>query len=231
MNILDTKIGTKLEIELINRVGQKIGQTFISQIMDIIDRNNVVIAAPMHESRITYIPIGVKVRLIFIHEKYGLLSFIGTVVKKEKRDNLIEFDITIDSEFENTQRRNFFRLDCVLDAQYRILQNEPQEQDPSDIAPAYKKALTRNLSGCGACIVIDEAIPKDAGIELILTLGPTISVKVVCKVVRSSVIELTKGKKYENGLYFTEISKKDQNSIIKFVFDQQKLLIKKTNPK
>lgn len=229
MNIQDIKIGTKLEIELINSAGEKIGQTFISQIMDITDSTNIVVAAPMFESKIAFIPTGEKIRLIFIHDKYGLVSFIGTIYKKEKYDNLVGFRISVDTELQKIQRRNYFRLDYVLDVQYRTFQFDLKGQGILKITSTYKKALTRNISGCGACIVTEEEIPKDSGIELVIALDPANTINVLCKIVRLTVIEQERGKKYEYGLYFIDIPQKHQNAIVKFVFDQQKLMAKKAN--
>lgn len=226
MNILDTKVGTKLEIEVLNSLGQKIGQTFISQIMDIVDNRKIVIAAPIHESRISFIPSGARIRAVFLHHVHGLMSFMGLVVKKDKRDNLIEFDIVIETELERIQRRNYFRLDCTLDGQFRIF-DETEQQDSITSSAQYKKVITKNVSGCGACIVAEEDVPKGSIIELIVFLDAGNPVRVICKVIRNIEIEVAKGKKYELGLYFNSISEKDQAAIIKFVFDQQKRQKKK----
>lgn len=234
MNIIGTKLGTKLELELINSIGQKIGQTYISQLIDIIDDKNIVISAPIHESRLMFITNGTKIRILFFHYKLGLACFSGTVTGKEKNENLILFDIKIETELEKIQRRNYFRLDCLLNAEYFLLPNETSEgetqvETPIAIDKEYRKAIAKNLSGCGVCIVIGEDIPKGSIIEVIVALDKENSIKAKCKVVRSSPIETSKDKKFELGLYITQISNKDQDAIIKFIFDQQRLKLK-NNP-
>ena len=230
MNILETNIGTRLEIELLSSTGGKIGQTYISQLLDVFDSNNVIIAVPSHETKFMLIPTDTRIRVIFQDKNQGLLSFIGTIVKKQKNENMLTFHTRIDSPFEKIQRRNHFRLECVLDAAY-FLCNESEEQSEmltDSAAREYKKALTKNLSGSGACIVTDEDIPKNSRIEVVICLGKAISIKVLCNVARSSALDTLCVRKFAIGLHFIKITAKDENELVKFIFNKQRALLKKS---
>lgn len=228
MDIWDIKLGTKLDLELVNSLGEKIGQTYVSQLIDVIDKENIIIAAPIHEARLMLITNGTRIRSILLHEKQGLLCFRGIIAGKEKKENIISFHVKIEGDFEKIQRRKYFRLDCNLNASYRPHPEEdagqPKEKKPP--AQAYKKTLTKNISGCGVCIVTEEEFPRNSLLEVVLWLNKDTTIKVVCKAIRSIRIEGIKEKKYELGLYFSEISQRDQDMVIKFIFDQQRLLLK-----
>lgn len=237
MNIFEVKLGTRLEIDLINSLGEKIGKTYISQLMEIVDRHSIIMAAPIHESRLMFIPNGTRVRAVFLHEKYGLLSFEGVITHKEKNENILALHAEISTGFVKIQRRQYFRLECSLNGKYRLVAESAtsdetkggtQEKDETvkGSQQDFKKALTKNISGSGACIVIQEDIPKDSVIELVLFITPETTVNAVCKVVRSKSIETSAGKKYSLGLLFIEIPKKDQDIVIKYIFDKQRQLLK-----
>jgi c-di-GMP-binding flagellar brake protein YcgR len=91
----------------------------------------------------------------------------------------------------------------------------------------YKKALTKNLSGSGACIVTDENLPRNTILELRLEFSSSVYVNALCVVMRNTPVEVKKATNYELGLHFTKISPRDQDHIIKYIFEQQRVLLKK----
>ncbi|MCX7921638.1 MAG: PilZ domain-containing protein [Clostridia bacterium] len=227
MNTSKMKLGTKLDLELINGKGDKIGQTYVSQLIEVIDNSTISIAAPIHESRLMLIPVGSKVRVVFLHDRYGLLAFIGSIISKEKKDALIVLNTLVESEFEKIQRRNFFRLDCILDAFY-YFPDDPNNTTQDQLNPEYKSAITKNLSGSGASIIIEQEIPKGSSIDLRIQLNNENTIAVLCKVVRCTEIAASKGKKYDLGLHFKGITQRDQDILIKYIYDQQRLLLRKS---
>lgn len=224
MNATDIKIGIRLELEIINSLGERIGQPYVSQLIDVSDKNKVLIAAPIHESRLMLITNGTRVRIIFLHQNQGLLSFEGVISKKDKKDNIFIFGIDILSDFEKIQRRKYFRLDSILNAKYRVLLEPKSEETP----PVYKKAFTRNLSGNGSGIAIGEELKKNTLIELEISISKDVFIKIEGKVIRCTELPSQREKKFECGLYFTKISQKDQDILIKYIFDQQRMMLKNT---
>jgi c-di-GMP-binding flagellar brake protein YcgR len=227
MNINDVKLGTRLDFELINSLGEKIGQSYVSQLVEVVDNEHILIACPIHESRLMLILPGTRTRMLFLHVMHGLISFTGAISGKEKRDNLLLLRVKMEGTFERLQRRKYFRLDCFLNASYRILPEEMQGEDTPKEQSVVKKTISRNLSGNGAGIVTEEELPKGTRLETEIKLTESSTIKVICKVVRCILMEGVKGKKYDIGLYFTHVSAKDQELLIKFIFDQQRLLLKK----
>jgi len=227
MNIKDMHEGMKLDLELINSSGEKIGQTFISQVEEIVDDNSIIVAAPIHESRLMLIPSGTRVRIVFYHRKYGLIGVTGVIKLREKRENIVVLHVALNNDFDKIQRRQYFRLSCNLDSKYYLFKSEEIEKESAQKSEKdMKKSITRNISGSGACVLVEESIPKDSVIEVVLWLTRESTVKVVGKVIRSTLLEDPKGKRYELGLHFTKISHKDQEVLVKYIFEQQRLLLK-----
>lgn len=228
MNVTDLKIGTRLEVDLLNKSGEKKGSTYVSQLLHVVDENNVIIASPIRESLVVSVSTGTHIRVISLHETHGLLSFTGVVKASRKKGNISMLLVNVVSKIKKIQRRKYYRLPCHISIQYCILENENEnvlvQENAND--ENYKKAITKNLSASGICIVVDEKIPKDSFIRLTLPLGDNV-IRVICKVVRSTQIESTKGKKYELGMYFVKLSQRHQDLIVKYIFDQQRELLKK----
>ncbi len=226
MKISDVKIGTRLELEVLTDTEDSVQSTYISQFVDILNTEEISISCPIFESKFVIISIGKKIRLSFHDEKYGLMCFEGVISSREKKDNIILLNVRITSEIEKIQRRNYFRLDCLLDVEYEIAESIKSEQPVQKTSP--KKAIAKNISGSGICIVTDDdRILKNTEINLLIFLKPDSYITTKCVVMRSSTLRESSKTKHELGLYFKDISQKDQDMLIKFIFDQQRLQLKK----
>ena len=249
----EVKIGTRLEFEMLNKNDEKVGNTFVSQLLEHQDDCSIVISAPITESRVVFVPTGITVRLTFVHQLHGLLGFKAQVRSKEYKGNIAVLIAEPDENIEKIQRREHFRLDVITDA--LIWPDDTQsgpgdsenadaeasgtqaageniKQDPlsaSDKAAEADpvKAYTRNLSGSGVCIISDTNFPKGTNVKIELDLDNDIKFKARCVILRSQQIEVRRGKSYELGLHFTELTKRDQDNLIKYIFEQQRLLLKK----
>jgi c-di-GMP-binding flagellar brake protein YcgR len=221
MNVHEIKIGTKLELDLIDSLVWKNSHTHISQLLDVLDENNIIIASPIRRSRFVHIPLNSSVRLIFFQPGYGLISCTGKITSIGAEGNLPELKVYLDSGFEKVQRRTHYRLDCNLDVKYRKASLKPEESKLK-----YKNAITRNISGSGVSITTEESIETDTRLELLISINPDTVVRTVCIVMRSGRTGEENGSKYEIGLHFVSISEKDRNTIIKFIFKQQILMLK-----
>lgn len=229
MTPIDIQIGTRIELELLNNKGEKVGNTFVSQMLEFQDENLIVISAPIFEGRVIFVPVNVLIRLNFLHHKLGLQGFTAHVIQKEYRGNIAVIIIKPESGLESIQRRMHFRLDTVSNV--LLWPVEADDSDNGEITELVhadaKKAITKNVSGSGACIVTETNIPRNSYIRVEMDLSGATIIKAKCKVIRNNLVEDRRGRRYELGLCFVEISQKDQNNLIKYIFDQQRLLLKK----
>ncbi len=215
----EINLGTRLELELLNRQGEKVGTTFVSQLLEHQGDGLLIISSPIHEARLVFIPKDTNIRLTFIHSKHGLLGFTAAVAGREHRGNIAILIVKPVSEIIRIQRRMNYRLDMVGNAKVWL------DADSSDPIRAY----TKNVSGSGLCIITDINIPVDSVINAELDLPGLPVFSVGCRVLRSKLVEGKRGKHFELGLCFMEIAKKDQDILIRYIFEQQRLLLKKEN--
>lgn len=219
-------VGTRLELEMLGDNGKRIGNIQVSQLLEHQVDGTIVISAPISGTRLIYVPDGITIRLTFIDPVHGLLGFKAVVDSREYRGKVAVIVVRPDSEISKIQRRSHFRLDIVLDAAILPAADDDGTGDEAKkIAPL--KAYTKNISGSGVCIISEKDFPKNTVLrmELGLTDGTRISTKGI--VVRSQEVEARKGRNYELGIHFTDISPKDQDRLIRYIFQQQRLILKK----
>ena len=208
MNAKEIIVGTKLEFEVKSTLDSKISKTYNSQFIKIISNTEVVMASPLEEFEARLLPSGTKIRAVFFHEIHGVLSFEGSITHIEKNEALILLHTRIDDNFTIIQRRKYFRLDHSLKAEYHLIEE-------ADVP--YKKALIKNISYHGALIEIDENIPNNSMIDLIIWLTNKSSIKMRCRIIRGAEIEDRGIKKHEFNLYLIDINQKDKATLRQFI--------------
>ena len=226
MFVRDIKIGTRLELNRLNSLGDVQGDTYVSQILEHHGRDMLVISAPIHESRIIYIPDGMRINLTFLHHQrnlVSLLAFTALIKAKEYRGNIAVYIIEPEGEIEKIQRRMDYRLDIVLNAQMWLPDlNGTESFDTEPI-----KVFSKNLSGSGICLVSDVEVTKGVETKVEIRLKDDLAIIVRSMVLRVVPTEIRKRKAFELGMRFIHIDKKDQESLIRFIFDQQRLQLKR----
>jgi c-di-GMP-binding flagellar brake protein YcgR len=229
MNANEIKLGTKLEIEIpeYNKNSTSQSSGYISQLLDIIDAKTIIIAAPMSEGRLKYLSGNMKVVVNFLNERQELMCFKAAVKGNRKLGPLEAFELSVISEFEKIQRRSHYRLDVALCCHYITTE---QKLLPNEI-PAFKKlpeadlkkAYTKNISGSGLCLILDE--PLDSGItaDIDIELEGMANIRLIAEVIRSIKVQ---NKKYEVGMNFAYITPQNSNILTKFIFEKQRLMLK-----
>ncbi|MGI6668908.1 MAG: flagellar brake protein [Acetivibrionales bacterium] len=220
----DIPIGTRLELDILNEQGEKTGRTYVSQMLEHREDGYVIISAPIFRARLVYVADDTYIRLSFIDRRKGLHAFYAIVKGRGMLNNVAVLAIEPVSDIEKMQRRMYYRLDIAINA--LILPDGTDEQlqhdtqDKEQPKPAKNagftvekpvSAVTKNISGSGACLVTDIDIPKDSTIKVELDLSGYKTISAECKVLRSSKYYDDKGKRYELGLCFTKITKMTRN--------------------
>lgn len=232
MNANDIIIGTKLEIEIPEYIKSFPSQTssYISQLLDVADEKNITIAAPMSEGRYKYLSAGLNIVVYFLSHRQELMHFNATVKKYKKLGYLEAFDALITSEFKKIQRRMNYRLNTVLECKYvtvddqTLIGEKPEFKEiPSN---ELKNALTKNISGSGVCLIMDNSYDSGMLSDISIDLEGMGQIRVLAQVIRSTSVE---NKKHEVGMNFIYISPQDLITLTKFIFKKQRLMLK-NNP-
>lgn len=229
MNANDIKIGTKFEIEIpdYTKRNDESSTSYISQLLDIVDDKNISIVAPMHEGRLKFLSSNTKIVVYYLNSRQDLFCFNAIVKGHKKIGPLDMFDLTIVGDFTKIQRRRYYRLDVTLDCQYKVETEQLISSDnltfskepPADLKNGYIK----NISGSGLCLVLEEPLHIGSVLDITINLDESALIRVFAQIVRIISIQ---GKKHELGMHFVKIEKHDADTLNRFIFEKQRILLK-----
>jgi c-di-GMP-binding flagellar brake protein YcgR len=221
-------IGDKIEL---SRFSYNDSQTikpkiYFSQVLDFIEYDKACIAMPIEGSRIIPLSVGDKYQLCF-YCKQGLYQCRAVVTDRYRKDNIYMLVVQLASELEKFQRRQFYRLEYVLEILVcRLLQSEvDKKKEEIDISPnRYLDAMMLDISGGGCKFILNELIEKDTKVMLrfTLTLARGMRMFEVLGRITNSGEQLNRSKSFEHRVEFIELLEEDREHIVRFIFDEER---------
>ncbi|MDF2906573.1 MAG: hypothetical protein K0R34_1894 [Herbinix sp.] len=238
-------IGDKIDIKPLGKSGKPVlgARTFVSQLVDFVDRDVINIAAPIVFGRTIPLPVGDNYNLCFYTEK-GLYQCSSMVLSNHRDNKTIITVVRITSNLEKLQRRQYFRLECIHDIEYRPITIEEEILDrkisivdyesPEALAEAKKRlaqlnrewisAAVTDLSGGGArfsSLFLHNPGDK-VRIKLEFLAGKEVKkLELFANIVSSTRIPVRVGT-YEHRVEFVDIMQKDREALIKYIFEQDR---------
>lgn len=231
------KPGDKIDI---NYLHQNNGKTYKSSVFDILSENEIEIGMPTDEGRMILFQMGVACQFYFYTQK-GMYTCEAVITGRYKKDNFFLLSVKIISRLKKYQRRDYYRVDTIIDfAYYKITDEVAAMQTTEDLFeeianPNYidKKmpARTKDISGGGIKFTADEKL--DVGTKLLAVIRLTNEkldqmFYLVMEVIDCSTIEQTKDKWVIRAKWIFK-NVKDRDSIVRYVFEEDRMLRKKEN--
>lgn len=227
--------GDKIDITSLH---QSNGKTYKSSVFDLIGDNELEIGMPTDEGRMVLFQIGFACQF-YIYTSKGLYSCEALVTNRYKKDNFYLLSVKITSGLKKYQRRDFYRVECGVDfVYYHISAEIAKMQTTEDLFeeitnPKYidqkKLATTRDISGGGVRFSVGEKL--EVGDRLLFVIRLT-NEKVdhtfylVAEVIDCAPIEKVKDRWVARAKWdFKDV--KDRDLIVRFVFEEDRMLRKK----
>ncbi len=239
-NVLE--MGSKLDLVLKNaenasRLEQGIfsgNETiYASVIYDLPSSHRIVATIPQDKGKLILMPVGMTVFLI-AYGKNGLHKCDVKIKERFKTGNTFLMSMEIISPVDKFQRRDYFRWNCTLGMDFRILPEDvliksinAQTLDyyisRSGGEDSIYDAMLLDISGGGARFSSKVNIPVGSIILLTFVLEneyvftqPIILAKLLGCEYKDDI------KLYENRVQFKEISKQERESIVKYIFEEER---------
>ncbi len=206
------EVGEKLEIQTADDYIGK-DENLISQLLEIISEEEFLIAIPIHNKNLVPIPIGNKVLVYYSVDSKGVFYFTAKVIDR-KNDRIPYLKIQQVSETKIIQRRDYFRLQISISMQIYNLENEMIEE-----------VYTKDISGGGMRFISNKKLDLNEEIYCKINIEEENYI-IKSKVIRSDIYE-SNMKQFDIGIRFLEIDEKTKNSIIGYIFKQQRILRQK----
>ncbi|MCR5687682.1 MAG: flagellar brake protein [Lachnospiraceae bacterium] len=226
------QIGNKIEIESIKKTTGELGEitrkTYRSELYDIESEDIIKIAMPMEQSKIVLLPVDAEYSLCF-YTPNGLYQCLARVVERYKSNNLFVLSMELETELQKYQRREYYRLSTVLDMKSKAIDENTglsgtEQVQFLDTDLTFDNGTMVDISGGGARFISKVQYTEGSLIRFVFSLfvnGSITEYKLVGKVLRSAPME-NREDSYENRIQFVNIVNDDRESIIKYIFEEER---------
>ena len=234
-------IGAKTDIRVVGQV-ERSAQTgeeihiYKSQVYEVLENGEIELLMPSEGGRLILLPLGIRYEFVF-YTKNGLYKANGQIKERYKADNRYMLRIELNTQLSKFQRRQFYRLECVIDMTYFNITKEQadfptveaviESLRDSEFFSKQKKACIVDISGGGVRFISSEKNPFDSYTLMIVMLNNGIAEKqylitghiISCERVEHSDV---RDIKYENRVEFLLKDRRMQEDIIKFIFAEER---------
>jgi c-di-GMP-binding flagellar brake protein YcgR len=225
MELSEIQVGTKLELE--TDAADNGRHVYASRFEWYENDDTAVIAAPIYECRVVPLEIGTSADIYFLSREGRLTNLyrFRAVVRDRGREGDLHF-LLIEKQggIVKIQRRSYFRLDVLMEVQYRPAPSAGEEQE-ADIP--CRSTLATDLSGGGISLILEEKLERGSIVECRLFAGQPGEVCLRGRTARCDRMLRDSRYKYIAGIEFTDICDRDREKVIRYIFNEQRRLINK----
>jgi len=207
-------VNLRIEISVLEN-----SETAFKSIIQGVGENTFTIQAPTKRGETLLLHNGDKVKISFFAN--GAYYFFDTmVVGRVVERDIPLYRLAVPADMERVQKRNYVRLDIVLEIHY---QKQVASKETGELVPAGPKvqAFTRDISGGGMQFISKEQLAVNSLISIELQVadwkGRKKTVAVLGKVLRVERLE-SHQRRWSVGVVFDEINERDRDAIISFIF-------------
>lgn len=231
------KPGDKIDIKYLHQNNDKI---YKSGVFDVLDDNELEITIPTDEGRMVLFHNGFEFQFFFYTAR-GLFTCDAVVKDRYKREHFYLLLVELTSPLKKFQRREFYRLECTIDfAYYKITDEVAALETTEDLFEAIadplfidkkKIARTKDLSGGGCRFMTTESLEAGSKILSVIRLSNDKIDRMfylVTDVIACDPIKDMEDRWIVRGKFdFKNI--KDRDLIVRYVFEEDRMLRKKEN--
>ena len=229
-------IGDRIElIHIKSAIGRKVSdKKYGSQVLDFDGDRTAKIAMPISEGKVIPLEIDDDYNLCFFTNS-GLYQCTAQIKKRYTENRMYVMDVIFLTPLKKFQRRKFYRLDCLFPIRYRIVPKEQfekkneAEQDNEKDEILWKEGTISDLSGGGIRFHGNVECKKEDLVEIVLPLS--LQSGIVPLSLYMKVVSCVHGEgsrvAYETRGEFLNINEKERETVIKYVFEEQRRRMRK----
>ena len=240
-------IGDKIELKQLDPNGavMKHAKTYVSQMVDFGEENNISIAAPIKNGMFVFLEKRVNYRL-YIYTIKGLYQCDCTMIQTYRENKMVLSLVKVTSTPEKIQRRQYYRLECVHEIVYRVItEEEIQLQEKlfigvftnndekavirrklANIDNIWVQAVITDLSGGGCRFTSEHKLKSGDKVRIKLDFiikSELRKLDIIADVI-SSQKKIDRAGMYEQRVEFANITQNDREYLIKYIFEQERRL-------
>ena len=240
----EIKPGLKVNIRLVQEASRQEKQNsdvnyFVSRIYDITDDGFLELDMPTRSGKLLLLPVNVRYEFIIFSDK-GMYKTDGIIVERFKRGNFYLLKAKITGKLEKFQRREYYRLNCLMPLLFKGM--DDQVADIDDMSEIYGflddpeedlkhpkiSGMIVDISGGGLRAVSEQKI-EDVNycfLEFFIQVhGEEQKIELLAKLIAVQKVPESKNYSYRFKFLFKET--KMQETIIRFIFEEERKIRKK----
>lgn len=237
--------GTKLDmIRQKNSLGEEVEEKqYSSKVLDLMDDDTAKIAMPIENGMVIPLEVFETYEFIFYTDR-GLYHCKGEIMERFKEGTLSVLIVRFESDVEKYQRRQYYRLEYIMDIEYRVITREEAyclkrlEMEHYDSEEEKEKlelyvrqvqaqwfpatAIDISGGGCRFNSKNEHEVGQHAIIRISYTYqGEKMEGAYESKIVSSVPLEKRKGY-FEHRVEFLDIDVVERETLIKFIFEEER---------
>lgn len=234
-------LGSKVDIRIVSQLGRPMQEdeeekVYKSQVYDILENDEIEMLMPMEGGKLMLLSLGLRYEFLF-YTHGGLYKAVGHVKERYKTDNLYIVRVELHTPLSKFQRRQFFRLKCIIDMTYCMITKEHSEMPDTDelikllrdegVYEEQKKARIVDISGGGVRFVSEEENPSDGYVLMVIKLHNGKQKKqyhIAGRVIKCVPAEQSGARemKFESRVEFILKDSKMQEEIVQYIFAEER---------
>lgn len=207
---------------------KKAQKVYRSKIYDIVSEDEIKVVMPMEKGKLVLLPVDVEYTLC-IYSGSGLYQCNAKVTERYRSNNVYMLTMELTSSLRRFQRREYYRLNCVLEMKCTSVTDEQRDKLYHNVEFVetdfvLQDGVIVDISGGGARFISPEKYEKGATILFMfsLTIGDkTTPYSVLGNIITSNELEGKTGQ-FENRVQFIDIDNDDREGIIRYVFEEER---------
>lgn len=231
------KIGDRLEIRPMDYMINHNRTVYLSQITEIYSDTQIEITMPTVKARMVLLQVGHEYETIYITDE-GLFHAKIRVRERQRDNNVYTAIIDLTTPLVRHQRREYFRYICNLDVITMQITDEEVERftktldvESVDIKGTPLKGVMLDIGGGGIRFVIPTRLKEEG--KVLIRFKLKIESQLKDFTVLGYVVKITempiKPKLYEHRIGFLYIDEQERELIVKYVFEEERRLLKKNS--
>lgn len=207
------------KIEVIRKTGFIANQhSHFSKVQDIVSDKELIITAPIDSGKIIPLELNQEYYLC-VYTSRGLYRCEAEVVSRYKENNMFYANLAIKSKMQKYQRRQYYRLDCVLSFQYK--NGEEKE--------TWCSGIILDISGGGLRFTSSNQLihgePLTCHIQLNFDDEQT-HLYINGTIIECNIVDFSTNT-YETRVSFDTIDNESREAVIRFIFEEERKRRKK----
>lgn len=224
-------VGDRIEIESVKKTVDETGEitrkTYRSELYDIVSEDQIKIAMPMEQTKIVLLPVDAEYSLCF-YTPAGLYQCLARVTERFKSNNLFVLLMELETDLQKYQRREYYRLNTILDMKCKPIEDGDKQSLTKvqfmDTDLTFDNGTMVDISGGGARFISNVQYQKGSLIRFVFSLfvnGSVTEYKLIGKILKSDPME-NREDSYENRIQFVNMPNDDRESIIRYIFEEER---------